>query len=76
MLNVATFDLIDLISTTLRPLRNLLLFVLSPVSGPSAVIPKKAETIMTSMCWRGDGSRTAEEQNKRNTEIEQSDTLS
>lgn len=50
MLNVATFDLIDLISTTFRPLRNLLLFVLSPVSGLRAVIPKKAETIMTPMC--------------------------
>lgn len=46
---------------TLSDLRNLLLFALSPVSGSS----KKPETTMT--LKRGP---TAEEQNRRNIEIE------
>lgn len=57
MLNVATSKLSDL--------RNLLLFVLSPVSWLSVVSSKKPETTVTLTC-----RPTAEEQNRRNREIE------
>lgn len=54
---------------TLKPPKNLLIFVFSPVSELSAIFTKRAVTI-SNYHSQEEGSRDAEEQNRRNIKIE------